>query len=593
MEFEFDVVVVGSGAAGMTAALTAAYRGLSVTLIEKSRLFGGSTARSGGGIWVPNNPVLKAAGVPDSPTMAKTYLKAVVGDRVPDAKQQAFLDNGPEMFEYIGTRSQYWEFDYDRGYSDYHPEFPGGLAQGRSIEPKVIDGRLLGGDLHKINQPTMSAPGGLAITVSDFHDLNMIARTWTAKKTAVKVGARTALALVKGAKPLSLGKALAARLWLSLRDAGVPVWLNTPLTELIVEDGVVVGVRAEHEGKPVVIKATRGVVLAAGGFEHNLEMRKKYISGPQSTEWTVGAVENVGEGIVAGQNAGAAVDLMDDAWWGPSVRSATDRPPFFCLAERAQPGAIMVNDEGERFVNESAPYVNVVHTMYEEAAAGRSTGPAHFIFDQDFRDHYLFLGNFPKRPLPQGYFDKGIIKQADTLEELAAQLNIPAGKLTATVERFNGFAKAGRDEDFQRGDSAYDRYYGDPTVKPNPNLAPLARGPFYAVEMVPGDLGTKGGLVTDEHSRVLDEQGGVIAGLYAAGNNSAAVMGNDYAGAGATIGPAMVFGYIAANHMADREDAAAQAVPGVAKAAEPKRAAKRGGAVNGAAATAGAGRNQG
>ncbi|WP_040806227.1 3-oxosteroid 1-dehydrogenase [Nocardia concava] len=557
MEFEFDVVVVGSGAAGMTAALTAAYRGLSVTLIEKSRLFGGSTARSGGGIWVPNNPVLQAAGVPDSPEMARTYLKAVVGDRVPEAKQRAFLDHGPEMFRYIGARSKYWEFAYDRGYSDYHPEFPGGLAQGRSIEPKPIDGRLLGGDLHKINQPTMSAPKGIAITVKDFHDLNMIARTWTGKKTAMKVGAQTALNLIKGAKPLSLGKALAARLWLSLRDAGVPVWLNTPLTDLVMEGDSVVGVRVEHEGRPVTIKARRGVVLAAGGFEHNLEMREQYIDGPQNTGWTVGATENVGEGIVAGQKAGAAVDLMDDAWWGPSVRNP-DGPPFFMLAERSQPGAIVVNAKGERFVNESAPYVNVVHTMYEEEKKVPGSIPAHFIFDQNFRDRYLFLGNFPKRPLPQKYFDAGIIKQANTLAELADKLGVSAKTLEATVERFNGFARKGRDEDFLRGDSAYDRYYGDPTVKPNPTLAPLERGPFYAVEMVPGDLGTKGGLVTDEHARVLNDQGEVIRGLYAAGNNSAAVMGNDYAGAGATIGPAMVFGYIAANHLADMESEAAQ-----------------------------------
>ncbi|MTK34257.1 3-oxosteroid 1-dehydrogenase [Nocardia seriolae] len=557
MEFEFDVVVVGSGAAGMTAALTAAYRGLSVTLVEKSPLFGGSTARSGGGIWVPNNPVLQAAGVPDSPEMARNYLKAVVGERVPEAKQRAFLEQGPEMFRYLGARSRYWNFAYDRGYSDYHPEFPGGLAQGRSIEPEPIDGRLLGGDLHKINQPTMSAPKGIAITVKDFHDLNMIARTWAGKKTAMKVGAQTALNLIKGAKPLSLGKALAARLWLSLRDAGVPVWLNTPLTDLIVEGGTVVGIRAEHEGRPVVIKARRGVVLAAGGFEHNLEMREQYIDGPQNTGWTVGATENVGEGIVAGQKAGAAVDLMDDAWWGPSVRNP-DGPPFFMLAERSQPGAIVVNAKGERFVNESAPYVNVVHTMYEEEKKVPGSIPAHFIFDQNFRDRYLFLGNFPKRPLPQKYFDAGIIKQADTLAELADKLGVPAKSLAATVERFNGFARKGRDEDFLRGDSAYDRYYGDPTVKPNPTLAPLERGPFYAVEMVPGDLGTKGGLVTDEHARVLDDQGAVIGGLYAAGNNSAAVMGNDYAGAGATIGPAMVFGYIAANHLAEMESEAAQ-----------------------------------
>ncbi|WP_039801515.1 3-oxosteroid 1-dehydrogenase [Nocardia araoensis] len=548
-EFEFDVVVVGSGAAGMTAALTAAYRGLSVTLIEKSRAFGGSTARSGGGIWIPNNPVLQSEGVPDSPELARTYLAAVVGDRVPEARQRAFLERGPEMMRYLGARSRYWEFVYDRGYSDYHPEFPGGLAQGRSIEPAPLDGRLLGGDLHKINQPTMSGPKGIAFTVSDFHDLNMIARTWAGKRTAIKVGIQAVGNKLRGRLPLSLGKALAARLWLSLRDAGVPVWLNTPLTELITEGDAVVGVRAERDGTPVVIKARRGVVLAAGGFEHNLQMRQQYMSGPQSTDWTVGATENVGEGIVAGQKAGGAVDLMDDAWWGPSVRNP-DGPPFFCLAERSQPGGIMVNHAGERFVNESAPYVNVVHKMYEQEAAGVGHIPAYFIMDQRFRDRYLFLGNFPKRPLPQKYLDAGIIRQADTLAELAAKIGVPAAALAATVERFNGFARAGRDEDFRRGDSAYDRYYGDPTVRPNPCLAPIEQGPFYAVEMVPGDLGTKGGLVTDEHARVLDSDDRPIPGLYAAGNNSASVMGNDYAGAGATIGPAMVFGYIAAGHIA-------------------------------------------
>lgn len=557
-EFEFDVVVVGSGAAGMTAALTAAYRGLSVTLIEKSRAFGGSTARSGGGIWIPNNPVLQREGVPDSPELARTYLAAVVGDRVPEARQRAFLERGPEMMCYLGARSKYWEFVYDRGYSDYHPEFPGGLAQGRSIEPAPLDGRLLGGDLHKINQPTMSGPKGIAFTVSDFHDLNMIARTWAGKRTAIKVGIQAVGNKLRGRLPLSLGKALAARLWLSLRDAGVPVWLNTPLTELITEGNAVVGVRAEHDGTPVVIKARRGVVLAAGGFEHNLDMRRQYMSGPQSTDWTVGATENVGEGIVAGQKAGGAVDLMDDAWWGPSVRNP-DGPPFFCLAERSQPGGIMVNHAGERFVNESAPYVNVVHTMYEQEAAGVGHIPAHFIMDQRFRDRYLFLGNFPKRPLPQKYLDAGIIRQAGTLTELAAKIGVPPAALAATVERFNGFARAGRDEDFRRGDSAYDRYYGDPTVRPNPCLAPLEQGPFYAVEMVPGDLGTKGGLVTDEHARVLDSDDQPIPGLYAAGNNSASVMGNDYAGAGATIGPAMVFGYIAAGHLADNPPTAQRA----------------------------------
>ncbi|MEV6333609.1 3-oxosteroid 1-dehydrogenase [Nocardia vinacea] len=549
-EYTYDVVVVGSGAAGMTAALTAAYRGLSVVLIEKSGSFGGSTARSGGGVWIPNNPVLVREGVPDSPDLARVYLKSVVGDRVPQAKQDAFLDNGPRMMTYLGARTNHLQFVYDRGYSDYHPELPGGLAQGRSIEPAIIDGRLLGKDLELINRPTMSGPKGIAFTVSDFHDLNMIARTWKGKRTAMKVAALAVLNRIRGRQPLSLGKALVARLWLALRDAGVPVWLNTPLTELITADDAVVGVRAERDGTPIVIRARRGVVLAAGGFEHNLEMRKQFFTEPVSTDWTVGATENVGDGIRAGERLGAALDLMDDAWWGPSVRNP-DGPPFFCLAERSQPGAIMVNDAGERFTNESASYVDVVHTMYERHATGVGHVPAHFIMDQRFRDRYLFLGTFPKQAIPQKYFDAGIIKKAGTLAELATKIGVPADSLIATVQRFNGFARAGRDEDFHRGESAYDRYYGDPTVQPNPCLAPIDQGPFYAVEMVPGDLGTKGGLVTDEHSRVLHEDGAPIAGLYAAGNNSAAVMGNSYAGAGATIGPAMVFGYIAAEHIAD------------------------------------------
>ncbi|MBF6210319.1 3-oxosteroid 1-dehydrogenase [Nocardia puris] len=545
----YDVVVVGSGAAGMTAALTAAYRGLSVVLIEKSRSFGGSTARSGGGVWIPNNPVLVREGVPDSAELARTYLKAVVGDRVPHAKQDAFLTHGPRMMTYLCARTPHLEFVYDRGYSDYHPERPGGLAQGRSIEPAVIDGRLLGADLALINRPTMSGPKGIAFTVSDFHDLNMIARTWRGKRTALKVGARAVLDRVRGRQPLSLGKALVARLWLALRDAGVPVWLNTPLTELLTEGDAVVGVRAERDGVPITLRARRGVVLAAGGFEHNLALRERFFTGPVSTEWTVGATENVGEGILAGENVGAALDLMDDAWWGPSVRNP-DGPPFFCLAERSQPGGLMVNAAGERFTNESASYVDVVHTMYERHATGVGHVPAHFLMDQRFRDRYLFLGTFPRQPIPQKYFDAGIIKKAGTLAELAGLIGVPAATLTATVERFNGFARAGRDEDYGRGESAYDRYYGDPTVRPNPCLAPLEKPPYYAVEMVPGDLGTKGGLVTDEHSRVLRADGAPIAGLYAAGNNSAAVMGNSYAGAGATIGPAMVFGYIAATHLA-------------------------------------------
>jgi 3-oxosteroid 1-dehydrogenase len=270
------------------------------------------------------------------------------------------------------------------------------------------------------------------------------------------------------------------------------------------------------------------VVLAAGGFEHNERMRKQHQD--IGTEWTVGAKANTGDAIEAGMRAGAAVGLMDDAWWGPSV--PLPRGPFFLLAERSLPGCVLVDKTGRRFVNEAAPYIDVVNAM---------TGDTWLVFDHTYRGRYPFCGIPPRRPLPRRWKDS--VLTAPSLEELAQEADLP--ELIDTVRRFNTLAVEGKDEDFHRGDSAYDRYYGDPRNHPNPNLAPLTTGPFHAVRIVPGDLGTKGGLRTDTHARVLREDGSVIEGLYAAGNTSASVMGHTYAGAGATLGPAMTFGYLA------------------------------------------------
>ncbi|MBA0126559.1 FAD-dependent oxidoreductase [Haloechinothrix sp. YIM 98757] len=549
VDYQYDVVVAGSGAAGMTAALTARYKGLSVLLIEKSRFFGGSTARSGGGIWIPNNHVLRREGVPDDPELARTYIKAVVGERVPDDRLNAYLDHGAEMLSFLTERSPYMRFLYDRGYADYYPELPGGLAQGRTIEPEPIDGNLLGRDLRLLNSSSQSLPKGVAFTATQFHDLNMVTRTRAGKRTALAVLGNAVRNIATKRAPLAMGKALVARLWLAMRDAGVDVWLRAPLAELTTDGAAVTGVRAERDGQRVTVRADRGVVLAAGGFEHNLDMRREHLSGPVSTDWTVGSPGNTGDAIQAGKRLGAALDLMDDAWWGPCVRTP-DGPPFFCVAERSQPGSLMVNDAGRRFTNEAACYVDVVHEMYRRHGEGVGHIPAHFIMDQRFRNRYLFLGLFPRQEIPAKYYEAGIVTRADSLTELAERIGVPAETFTASVERFNRFAHQGKDEDFGRGESAYDRYYGDPTISPNPCLAPVDQPPFYAVEMVPGDLGTKGGLVTDELARVLDGDGTPIGGLYSAGNNSASVMGNSYAGAGATIGPAMVFGYIAARHLA-------------------------------------------
>ncbi|MFF4600416.1 3-oxosteroid 1-dehydrogenase [Amycolatopsis sp. NPDC001319] len=546
MANEYDVVVAGSGAAGMTAALAAARRGLSVVVLEKAACFGGSTARSGGGVWLPGNHALKAAGIDDPPGKAREYLAAIVGDVVPEANREAFLKHGPEVLDLITDHTPL-EFRWVPGYSDYHPEAPGGRAQGRSVEPKPLDVKLLGADLAHLEPPYSAPPLGVPITQSDYRWLSLLARHPRGLARVAKLGARWLAGRVRGQQPIAMGQALAAGLFLGLRRAGVDVLLDTPLVELTTEDGRVTGVRTP--GK--TFHARRGVLLACGGFEHNEEMRTKYQRAPIGTEWTVGAAANTGDGIAAGLKLGAATDLMDDAWWGPSIPLTGG--PWFALAERSRPGSLMVDARGTRFVNESAPYVEAVHAMYGEGDGPAEHIPTWLVFDQRYRDRYLFTGIGPRQPLPGRWYKAGIVAKAPTIEELATRIDIDAEALRSTVERFNGFARTGVDEDFHRGRSAYDHYYGDPRNRPNPSLGPLAKPPFYAVKIVPGDLGTKGGLRTDEHARVLGEDGSVIPGLYAAGNTSAAVMGRTYAGPGATIGPAMVFGYLAAERLATED----------------------------------------
>ncbi|MGW6427126.1 3-oxosteroid 1-dehydrogenase [Nocardia sp. NPDC055053] len=543
---EYDVVVVGSGAAGMTAALAAAHNGLSVVLLEKAAHYGGSTARSGGGVWIPGNKALKASGRPDDREDARTYLHSIIGDVVPAEKIDTYLDRGAEAFDFVLDHTPL-KMKWVPGYSDYYPEAPGGLGEGRSCEPTPFNGKVLGAELANLEPPYAKAPLNVVVMQADFVRLNLIKRHPKGMMRALRVGARTYLAKFTGKHLLGMGQAIIAAMRKGLLDAGVPVLLNTPLTDLVVTDGRVTGVKATVDGEPVTFTARYGVVLGSGGFEHNADMRAKYQRQPITTEWTTGAAANTGDGIVAGMAVGATVGFMEDAWWGPTIFKGGK--PWFALAERNLPGTIMVNDRGERFGNESAPYVEAVHTMYGgEYGQGAGPGeniPAWLVFDQRYRNRYIFAGLQPGQRFPSRWLENDNIVKADTIEELAGKIGVPAENLTATVERFNGFAAAGKDEDFGRGNSHYDRYYGDPTVKPNPCLAELSHGPFYAAKMVPGDLGTKGGLVTDTAGRVLREDDSVIDGLYAAGNSSAPVMGHTYAGPGATIGPAITFAYLA------------------------------------------------
>ena len=543
-EAQYDVVVVGSGAAGMVAALAASKRGLRALVIEKADKFGGSAARSGAGIWIRNNEVLQKAGVIDTPENAARYLDAVVGPIVPADRKAAYLATGPSVISFL-LRNTPLKFRWMEGYSDYYPELPGGLPGGASIEPDQFDGHLLGGELANLNPPYLAVPPGLVIFGGEYKWLNLAGVSAKGLSVAATAVGRYVAAIARGEAPLTMGQALAAGLRTGLLQAQVPVWLNTALTELQFDGaGRANGVLVNQNGKTLLIKSRLGVVVASGGFEHNLSMRQAYQQQPIGVDWTVGTKTNTGDGIQAGQRAGAALDLMDDAWWGPTVPLPDG--PYFCLAERTLPGSIIVDGSGARFVNEAAPYTEFVHTMYQHQAV-----PAWMIVDQRYRNRYLFKEQPPILPLPQSWYDSGAVFKDLTLEGLAVKLGMKSSALRNTVNRFNDFADAGKDLDFHRGDSVYDHYYSDPAIMPSSCLRALRNAPFYAFKIVPGDLGTKGGMRTDARARVLRADGSVIPGLYAAGNASASVMGHSYAGAGSTIGPAMTFGYIAGNDLAD------------------------------------------
>ena len=534
----YDVVVVGSGAAGFATALGAVDAGLSVLLIEGSAKWGGSTAMSGGGMWLPDNPLMRRAGAGDSRAEALTYLEATVGDTgrsTSRERKEAFVDG---VEDFVDTAEKYgMVFARSADYPDYYPERPGGKI-GRAIEVKPLDAKAIG-DWWK----TISAPAGMPIKTDDVW---LLGRAWSTPAGFVR-GARFVFralgGVVRGQRLVGIGAGLSTSfLRAVVIEHKVPLWLGAPLAGLVVEDGRVTGVRVTRDGQPVTVGATRGVMLAGGGFEHNTEWRRKYhgIDGSPS-----GNPANRGRPIEIAQQAGAAVELMDDAWWGGSVAATEGHPPAFIVGERSLPYSIIVDARGDRFANESESYVDLGHRMLEHD----KDGPYWLV--ADVRHARRYLRTFALDPRNnRAMREAGIMAKGRTLDELAGRIGVDPARLRATVERFNGFARSGVDGDFGRGNSAYDRYYGDPTVHPNPCLGPLEKGPFAAYRVVIGDLGTKGGVVTDPDGRALREDGTVIDGLYAAGNNSASVMGRTYPGPGSTIGPAVVFGMRAARHMA-------------------------------------------
>jgi 3-oxosteroid 1-dehydrogenase len=554
---EVDVLVVGSGAGGMASALAADANGLDTLIIEKTEYFGGSTARSGGGAWVPNAPALLRKGERDDPEKILNYLLTIAGDKVTRERLERYVQKSPEMMEFLEGQSDWLRtgFFWIEGYSDYHPDL-GGHPKGRGVWAVPIDRRELGADVKHMRPGVkrMQLPLGAWITSVDLHDL--LAVRWGGlrhKTILLKLAYRVMRARITGERIVASGAALIARLLLTVREKGITLWSETPLKSLITDDdGNVVGANVERKGKPYTIGARYGVILATGGFDHNLEMRREFQPGITDQEWSLGSPDNLGEGHYIGEAVGGYFDLMDDSWWMPTMKMH-DGTLFGLVAERQFPGQFIVNANGDRFVNESTPYCDFVHAQIKGHLTGVSHIPGWMIVDSRAFHRNFIAGHVPGTPLPKIWEEKGPARTGKTLDELAGKIGVPAANLKATTERFNQFARQGRDDDFHRGDSPYDRYYGDPSYT-NPNLAEISKPPFYAFAITPGDLGTKGGLVTDEDARVLRKDGSAIGGLYATGNVSSAVMGNDYAGPGATIGPAMTFGYVAANHIAGIRD---------------------------------------
>lgn len=546
-DHETDFLVIGSGAAGMTAALVARLEGLDSLVLEKTDLFGGSTAISGGGVWIPNNHLMERAGLHDSFENASLYLRHTVGDRTPWSRQEAFLTHGPRMLRALMDRA-HLRFRMAEGFPDYYPELPGGAATGRTLYVPVFAGCSIGPRFARLRNFEAAAPRMVPLSLQEYKQFVLFRRSPVRLVEAVRVLSRSAFGAAFRRGYVGMGRALAASLLGALDTHGVPIRLETGLRELVLDGGRVIGAVTESGGKVCAIRARKGVLLAAGGFARNAAMRERYLPRPVSTEWTSANMGDTGEVIRLAIALGAAVDLMDDAWWGPTIIPPGE-PPLFILIERAYPGSIMVDAAGRRFANEAASYVDVVHRMYEHNDKVGGAIPAHLVLDHRFRSRY-FLGVLQPGHTPARLVRNGFITVAGTLRELAGKAGIDPDGLERTVARFNEFARTGKDLDFQRGDSEFDRSYADPTVGPNPSLGPIDTPPFYSVKVFPGDLGTKGGVVTDEHAQVLREDGSVIEGLYAAGNTAASVMGNTYPGGGATLGPAMTFAYLAAKHAA-------------------------------------------
>lgn len=523
MKSEFDVVVVGSGASGMTAALAAAKSGSKVVLIEKNSRFGGSSSLSGGQIWIPNNTLQKEYGIKDSPEMAIRYIKKISMGRSKVSLIRTFVEKAPEALDFL-IRNTPIRPVLRVEEPDYRPELEGALKGGRTLDPGLFDGDTLGNEYKNILHNPQYHFMGRHVTSIEFEKIMR--------------GEEIAELKERKSSTLALGEALVGALRKALLDMNVPILLSCRATKLLLEGRRVNGLEAMTRKGKSVFYCRKAVILAAGGFEWNRVMKRKYLE--FYSENSAGCTSNTGDGIRMGISVGASTNLMDQAWWFTLIKKPGEKRGYLSTSERTLPGSIIVNKNGRRFANEAMNYNDLVREMIKVNVykCMRENVPSFLVFDSTYASKYTFLG---LRRIP------GWVKRDNTLAGLGKKLGINQKNLVLTVEKFNKDAAKGKDTDFGRGESFYDKHWGDST-RDNPTISPLDKPPFYGVRMLAGDIGTKGGLSTNIHSQVLDSEEKPIEGLYAAGNNASSIMGLGYAGSGATLGPCITFGYIAGMH---------------------------------------------
>jgi 3-oxosteroid 1-dehydrogenase len=548
----YDLVVVGSGGGGLAAALTAAAAGASVLVLEKTDLIGGSTAMSGGVLWIPNSQPAERAGAHDSFEDGMRYFESVVGDAgaaSSHARRTAYLREGRELLSFLEREGL--TFEFCDGYSDYYDERAGGKARGRVLRAPMLPSRELGEWYPKLRQF-----GGWALPVNtdEFHALTLAKVTWEGRLTALKLAGRVIRERLTRQRLLCRGAAVQGRMLLCALRRKVPIWTDSPVEDFLVEGGRVRGVLVRRaNGERVEVRARSAVVVDPGGFARNAEMRKRFHPQPSLPAWSAVNPGDTGEILERAMTLGAATDMLDEAIWIPiSVMPDGQIGGFHNPHDMAKPFCIMVDSSGQRFVNEAASYMEVGQAMYRRGAV-----PAWAILDSRHRRYYPW-GAAPPGKVPPQWLSNGYMRSAQSISDLARICAIDAAELGTTISRFNTYASRGRDAQFARGERAYDRYYGDSSHGPNPGLGAIERPPFYAVQIYPGDVGTFGGLMTDEHGCVLRADGSRMEGLYATGNCTASVMGRTYPAAGASIAASFIFGYAAVKNALSMEATSAR-----------------------------------